>query len=121
MTRPRLGPNGPSIDFLHMGADINNGNGGAAATIDWTKGNNQRIQLNAPSCLVTSTGLPLNETASLTLLVSQDGTGGRLLVFDNAVIPDTWLLSTAPSAVDLVDLLWNGGVLFASIRGKRFG
>jgi len=55
-----------------------NGDGGAAATIDWSNGDTQKITLTA-NCTLTFTNV--KEGQYLTLYVIQDGTGSRTLTY----------------------------------------
>lgn len=88
--------------------EVNNGDSGAAKTIDWTAGNKQRITLTAV-CILTFTapGGPAN----LMFKFVQDATGGRTVTWPVAVL---WpggtapTLSTGAGAVDLVALYYDG-------------
>jgi hypothetical protein len=122
MTRPRLSPNGPEIDLTTQLPQTFHHVAGADETIDWSKGPNQQIDLSAATCVVTSTGLPQGETASLTLMVQQDATGGRAIAFVGGQTPGgtPLALSAGANATDLLDLFWTGHVLLVTIRGKAF-
>jgi hypothetical protein len=94
--------------------EFNNGNSGAAPTIDWSNGQSQKIVLTA------------NATATLTnpvagevymLKVVQDGTGSRTLT-----LPGTakWAgaaaatLTTTAAAIDVLTLYFDGTNYFVS-------
>lgn len=121
---PRIPPSGPVVELLSSPPVTFHDDSGATAIIDWSKGNNQAIELTtgAAPCVVTSNGLPPDETASLTLQVQQDGTGSRTIVFVDGQTPggSPLALSAGANATDLLDLFWTGHVLLVTIRGKNF-
>jgi hypothetical protein len=123
MTIPRLSPTGPNLDSVSAPKLTFHHEAGAAATIDFSEGPNQQIDLSVGSapCVVTFAGLPQNEeTASYTLEVQQDATGGRTIVFVGGLTPAGFALSPAANARDLLDLYWDGHVMWVTIRGKAF-
>lgn len=79
-----------------------NGNSGAAATIDWSNGDTQKITLT-DNCTLTFSNV--KEGQYLTLYVIQDGTGSRTLTYPagtkhvDGSAPD---LSTAAAAKDIL-------------------
>jgi hypothetical protein len=110
---------------LPLGGTFSNGNSGAAATIDWTKGNKQTITLTA-NCTFTFTApdAPSGSVgATLSIRLIQDGTGSRTVTWPAAV---KWIGSAAPvltttaAASDIVSLLWDGTNYWCSY-GLNFG
>lgn len=99
-------------------AEVDNGNSGAAKLIDWTAGQAQKITLNAVAPALTFTAPP--GVCSLQLKVIQDGVGGRVPSFPVAV---NWvggftpIFSTAPAAVDIVSLYYDGVNYWGIVRG----
>lgn len=90
-------------------AEFDNGNSGAAKTIDWNNGQKQKVTLTA-TCTFTFTPLAAG-VANLLLKLVQDGTGSRDVVWPasvkwrNGVAPN---LSNAAGAVDIVSLYFDG-------------
>jgi len=123
MTIARLGNSGPDIVSPSQVKRTYHHAAGAAAAIDWGNGPNQQIDLSAGSapCVVTCTGTPPNEeTASYTLEVQQDATGGRTIVIVGAQYAAGFALSVGANAYDLLDLYWNGHNYLVTVRGKAF-
>ena len=89
-------------------AEFDNGNSGAADTVDWGVGNKQKSMLTG-NCTYTFTAP--NGPASLTLKLQQDATGSRTVTWPAAV---KWpggtapTLSTAATAIDIVAFYYNG-------------
>lgn len=75
-------------------AEVDNGNSGAADTVDWTVGNKQKSTLTG-DCTYTFDPDPIGP-CSLTLRLIQDGTGGRDATWPGEV---TWL-GTEPTWSD---------------------
>ena len=95
--------------------ELDNGNSGATATIDWNDAQNQKITLTAN---VTLTFTDLTEgTGVLHLKLIQDDTGNRTATWPNTV---NWAGGTAPTlttdadAVDLVSLYFDGTNYYGS-------
>lgn len=94
--------------LVFFDAEYDNGNSGAADTINWNLGNKQKSTLTG-NATFTFTAPP--GPCSLTLKLVQDGTGSR-----NPVWPATvkWtggtepVWSTAASAIDIVTLYYDG-------------
>ena len=97
------------IDGSVVGAVLANGNqAGPTFNVDWTLANKQSIVLTGNVALTFTN--PLN-VSNLLLRVTQDPTGSRLLTFPASAKWPGGLaptLSTAPNAVDLIALLWDG-------------
>ena len=72
-------------------SEIDNGESGAAKTIDWTAGNKQKLILT-DDC-VMSLAHPFGVT-TVTLKLIQDGTGSRLVTWPPSV---KWPAGTAPT------------------------
>lgn len=92
-----------------------NGNTGAAATLDFTKGGVQSATLNAANVTLTFVLPP--GACRLTALLTQDGVGGRLVTWPGIV---TWIGGTPPTLIagagltSEVDLLWDGTTCWGS-------
>lgn len=89
-------------------AEIDNGNSGASATIDYTTGNKQKITLTDNATLsFTAPGGACN----LILKLVQDGTGSRTVTWPAAVI---WpggsapTLTTTAGATDMISFYYDG-------------
>lgn len=115
---PRLSASGPVLELLTAPVQTFHHDAGATVTIDWSKGNNQQVDLTAASapCVVTSVGLPDNETAELTLLVQQDATGSRTIAFANGSLATGFALAATGST--LLRLFWTGHTLLVSVGWK---
>jgi hypothetical protein len=89
-------------------SEYDNGNSGAAKTIDWGNGNKQKLVLT-DDC-VLSFAHPFG-VGTFTLKLQQDATGSRLVTWQGDVL---WpastapTLSTDPNAIDLVVFYWDG-------------
>lgn len=85
-----------------------NGSSGSTKAIDWSQGDRQKLTLSA-NCTISFS----NPTAgqALTLIVAQDGTGGKSLSFPvavkwvNAEVPT---FSSAANAVDILIFIYDG-------------
>lgn len=91
------------------------GNSGTAKAVNWTLGNKQKITLTG-NCTLTFT--PPEGACTLTLLVKQDGTGGRSLTFPAAVKWSNGVpLATTPTAgkTDIVSILFDGTNYYAAV------
>lgn len=91
--------------------ELNNGNSGASANIDWTIAQKQVITLTSGTVALTMTAPP--GVSNLLLRIVQDGSGGRFITSWPATIK--WAggagaptLSPASGAIDIVSLYWNG-------------
>ena len=96
---------------------------GAAVTIDWSKGSNQQVTLDALSkpLVVTSVGLPPDDTtAALTLQVAQNAAGDGSIVFVGGNYANGFALSAVANAIDLLDVFYTGHNLMVSVRGKHY-
>lgn len=89
-------------------SEVDNGNSGAAATIDWNEGNKQKIVLS-DDCVLSFTH-PFG-VATVTLKVQQDPTGSHLATWPPSV---KWADGTAPTlttdanAIDIVVFYFDG-------------
>lgn len=92
------------------------GNSGAAPSVDWTAGNVQTLTLNAAT--VTPTFVNPLGGCDLKLLLTQDATGGRDVVWPAAV---TWIgngppsLLATPGAISEVLFYFDGTTYFGSV------
>jgi len=118
----RKSPSGPTIVLPSAVDTVQDGNSGADITIDWSEGPNHAVTLTAANVVIRQEGLPVGETAELTLKVTQDATGNRHAAFADAVTPggSGITLSTAANKTDLLDLHWDGHVLLVTVRGLAF-
>ena len=97
------------IKNLRFDSEYNNGNSGAAATVDWNNGQKHRITLTA-NCTFTLTSLT-DGVSNLLIKIIQDATGSRTVTWPASVLwPDGTAptLSTGANAVDIVSLYWDG-------------
>lgn len=89
-------------------SEVDNGDSGATATIDWNEGNKQKIVLTDDCSLTFAT--PFGAT-TVTLKVEQDVTGIRLVTWPANV---KWAAGTAPTltttgnAIDIVVFYYDG-------------
>lgn len=88
---------------------LNDGNCGASDTVDWDAGQIHKSTLTAATCTYTFSNPVAG--AIYTLLVIQDGTGGRLVTWPASV---KWPAATAPtltataSKIDRCQFTWDG-------------
>lgn len=85
--------------------EYDNGNSGAAATIDWKNGNRQKITLT-DDCTLTFIA-PYGAAGGLFLRVIQDGTGGRVIIWPGTVkwpSGSSVTLSVGAGDIDIVAL-----------------
>lgn len=110
----------PFEKTAYFDEEIDNGNSGAADTIDWTKGNKQKSTLtnNCTFTFVAPAG-PCN----LILKLVQDATGNRTVTWPASVI---WPAKTAPTlstganAIDVIGIYYDGTNYFG-IASLDFG
>ena len=100
---------------VYFDAEFDNGNSGAADTIDWRQGNKQLTTLTDNTTLTfTAPG----GAASLILRIVQDGTGSRTITWPGNV---RWpggtapTLSTAAGAIDIVGIYYDGTNYYGDI------
>lgn len=118
---PRLGPSGPAIALLSSPGSYDNGNSGAAASIDWSRGPAQKIVATANCTLDLVESLPEGESCRMMLQVQQDATGSRLIVlpFVKTTNNSDLVFSTTAGRFDLVDIYWDGHTATASFFAKN--
>jgi hypothetical protein len=100
------------------------GNSGTALTLNRANGGAQTVTLTG-TCTITLAGATAGQVSTLDLVLTQDGTGGRSVVWPASV---KWAggvaptLSTGVGAVDRVVLTsYNGGIpWFGDVRGKAY-
>jgi hypothetical protein len=100
------------------------GNSGTSATIDLSNGNVQKLTLTA-DCTITLTNPSSGAMRSLTLLVSQDGTGSRTITWPGSV---NWgdageaILTLTASKMDIISLFTidGGTTWYATLGAKGF-
>lgn len=94
--------------------EVDNGNSGAAKTIDWNQGNKQKVVLSENTVL--SFEYPFG-VATVTLKVQQDVTGSRLVTWPATVL---WsggavpTLTTTGNAIDIIAFYFDGLNWFGS-------
>jgi len=90
--------------------EVDNGNSGAADTIDWTAGNKQKSTLTgSPGCTYTFTAP--SGPCNLLLKVIQGAGGSKTVTWPVAVVWSDGVaptLSTAESAVDVISFYYDG-------------
>ena len=92
------------------------GNSGATPTVDWSKGSAQSMTLTAGT--VTPTFVNPPGGANLTLVLTQDGTGGRNVVWPAAF---SWigggppLLQSGPGQTSLITFYFDGTTYFGTL------
>jgi len=101
---------------------FNNGNSGAAITIAAANGNVQQLTLT-DTCVITLANPPSGVMCSLTLLITQDGTGSRMITWPTSV---SWgeygapVLSTGANLTDIVNIFTvDGGTKWFGVAGPR--
>jgi hypothetical protein len=100
---------------VKFNAEYDNGNGGAAKTIDWNNGQQQKLNLDGASCTLTFTA-PVGGVGHFQIKLS------RSLASAVAVWPATvrWRNGNAPAQstltnqVDFVSFFWDGTNYFGS-------
>ena len=100
------------------------GNSGAALTLNVVNGGAQTVTLTA-NCTFTLTGSTAGQVSRLDLILTQDGTGSRTVIWPASV---KWAAGTAPTlstgvgAVDRILLItYNGGTTwYGDLRGKAY-
>lgn len=90
---------------------VDDGDSGAAKTIDWNAGNWHRLKLT-DACTLTLSNPATG--ASYLLEILQDTTGSRLITWPAAVINEPTLTTTGDRK-DFVSLVYNGVVYVASL------
>lgn len=96
--------------------EYDNGNSGATPTVDWNKGNKQKITLNAATVTFAFTAPP--GPCNLILKLIQDVTGGRAGVWPASVKWPGGLtptLSTGASDVDVAAFYYDGTDYFSVV------
>ena len=88
-------PGDLTIDGQAAGKNNDIGNSSASQDISLSDGNFQEITLSVATTTITFTNeVAAGNVSSITLVVKQDGTGGRLITWDGAV---KWAYGNAPT------------------------
>ncbi|MHA1883082.1 MAG: hypothetical protein ACTSUO_08560 [Candidatus Thorarchaeota archaeon] len=101
-------------DHAYFDAEFDNGNSGTTVTIDWTKGNKQKLTLT-DDC--TFTFVSPSGPCNLVLKLVQDNTGGRTVTWPASV---KWpastppVLSTGANKVDIICFYFDGTNYYGS-------
>jgi hypothetical protein len=91
-------------------SEFDNGSQSGAYAVDWNNGQHQRITLTGNPTL-SFTALDQGGAAKLTLVVIQDGTGGRQITWPGSVLwPNgvTQSLANDPNAISIFSFYWDG-------------
>ena len=80
-------PNASGTVTIDESAEYDNGNSGAAATVDFVNGKNQKITLTG-DCTLTITAPAASAPGRMVLRVIQDATGSRALTFSSVNFAD---------------------------------
>ena len=102
--------------ILQFFPELVKGNSGAGPTVDWTQGSVQSLTLNAAT--VTPTFVDPPGGCNLTLVATQDGTGGRAFTWPAAV---SWIGGTPPILLSgagqttLVNFYFDDATYFGSL------
>jgi hypothetical protein len=107
---------------LTSATDFDNGNSGAAATIDWNQGTIQKITLTGtPNCTLTWSN---NAVGRRIILEIVQGAGGNKTItypatvkWEDGIIPT---LSTTAGKIDVIAFWSDGTNEFAQIYGKNY-
>lgn len=97
------------IDAHKQSALYDNGDSGAAKTIDWNNGIHQKIRMT-DDCTFTFTA-PTSWIGDLTLRCLEDGTGSRVATWPATVHGEgdsDPVLSTPADAIDIIRFFWDG-------------
>lgn len=93
-----------TFEFLDVG------NSGTSETITWANGNKQKMTLTG-NCTVTLTAPSAAQSANLTFMLIQDGTGSRTVTWPSTV---KWpggvapTLSTGAGDIDIINMFYSG-------------
>lgn len=84
-----------------------NGNSGATITIDWSKGDRQKLTISA-ACTISYTGAVSGQV--MTLLVVENGTGGFAVTLPTSKWPGgvAGSFTTTPNAINTLTVLYDG-------------
>lgn len=102
---------------------------GTSTTIDLINANVFDVTLTASDCSLTFTGATTNVSCSFTLILRQDGTGGRGVTWPTSVLwesdgatPSVPVLSSAANAIDVLTFTTvDGGTnWFGVVEGLGF-
>lgn len=83
---------------------------GASKTVDFNLGMTQKTTLTAVTCALTFSN-PITGAPPYTLILAQDGTGGRLVSWPAGILWEGGAaptLTTTATAIDICTFLWNG-------------
>ena len=119
------------LDNMH----VENGNSGAAKTINVTRGSDHSLTLTA-NCVVNVAGLVANKPTWCQLTTKQGGGGTNTISFVGTVTPTNGgvpfqitavtpggtgvPLTPALFAEDIISIFWNGTKLYTQISGSNW-
>jgi hypothetical protein len=112
--------NGATYLPVKVPALVNDGNSGAALTVDLSAANTQKITLTASAAL---TLISANPGTLYYLLLTQDATGSRLVTWPASV---KWsggaapTLTTTAGKTDIIGLIFDGTNYFGSVLGLNY-
>jgi hypothetical protein len=107
------------VKVITFNGEVNDGNSGAALTVDFTTGQYHLVTLTGATPVITLT--PPGNDCVTQLRLAQDATGSRVPTFSPALKWDTRtsaadkLLTTTASAVDLLIIRWVGSTPIANL------
>jgi len=123
----RKSASGPVVTVQSFPSSSANPSSGAAKTIDWSDGAGpvRHLTQTAP-CTVTQLGLPAGESVpKLTLFITQGPgapyDGGFLILGAKTPGGQGLSLSVSPTAVDEVEITWDGFTAYAHVVGSDYG
>lgn len=119
----RQSPSGSVVALPGNVPEYANGNSGAGTVfIDWSRGPAQKIILTGNATLQLYRGLTAGEPVWVQLTLQQDATGSRVPSLPAVLTPGgtPLTLSTAPGAIDVISLYYDGTVLKGAIAGLAF-
>jgi hypothetical protein len=120
----RQSANGAFVALPGYPPEYDNLNSGAGTkVIDWSRGGAQRLILNGNAALNLYSGLTTNEPTWMQLKVKQDSVGSRVPTLPGVLTANAGaalVFSTAPFAVDLLSLYFDGSLISGTLSGLRF-
>lgn len=98
------------------------GASGASKSVSLVNGPAQSMVLTANCAISFAGGFPSSQTAWLQLKLIQDATGGRTITLPSTKRPGgvALTLSSAPNAVDIINVYWDGSTAYATVGGLAF-
>lgn len=106
-TSPVLAAELDTASYTIGGTEYDNGNSGTAKTIDWRKGNHQKVTMTG-NCVFTFTAP--TKPCMLSLKIVNDGSAGRTKTMPTIKKPGgtAFTFSSAANAIDILSLYYDG-------------